>query len=471
MLTLEPADARGTSSLARSPDDSPPVLSLVCARDSARRCHICARTRLALGLGSPLPRLRQDSARRCHICAGTDWACAAQVFGQQKSTPRPQLPWQRAALSVVGGSELEAGLLRRRTPGLVRHGSFLGLGPLPSGGADAAPAGASPYHDRRGWGNVGAETTVRVVGLSPGRAYVFRVAAAHVESLGAFSAVSAPIRTACCPPSVPLNLRVTMLTPKTADLAWTLPLCDGGLPRGPYSVRVNCVDAHGAGADTGLVDESASASLELKTPTTAVVSGLQPGTMYTFQLGASNDLGFSEWSQPTQPALTQTCISDVPTVIGVHEATPNSLLLAWAPPMCDGGLAILRYEVQVQAPTPFPLIELVTKPEGSADTVSLWTGAKLKPNNEYTFRVRAENRQGLSSWSLWSNPVRTLPTVPDMPRGFEVGAHSRTHARTNTRTHGTGGRAHRWRPGRTTRSGSRASSRPAGVCPSHASAR
>jgi peptidoglycan/LPS O-acetylase OafA/YrhL len=45
--------------------------------------------------------------------------------------------------------------------------------------------------------------------------------------------------------------------------------------------------------------------------------------------------------------------------------------------MCDGGLAILRYEVQVQPPTPFPLIELVTKPEGSADTVSLWTGAKL----------------------------------------------------------------------------------------------
>ncbi len=129
-----------------------------------------------------------------------------------------------------------------------------------------------------------------VTGLTNGTPYVFTVKAVNSVGTGAGATVTA---TPVAPPSpgtaasAPTGVRVASVTSSTptqakATLTWNAPTSNGGSAVTGYTVRV-----HQTGQTIPV------------TGTTAIISGLRPGTAYTFSVAAHNVVGASTWSAPS----------------------------------------------------------------------------------------------------------------------------------------------------------------------------
>ncbi|MGV9775710.1 DUF7927 domain-containing protein [Streptosporangium sp. NPDC003464] len=150
-------------------------------------------------------------------------------------------------------------------------------------------------------------TTRTLTGLTAGASYTFTVAA--VNSVGTGSA--SPASNAVVPYDVPGRPTITALTAGTssATLSWTAPASNGSAITG-YVV-------------TPYVDGVAQPTQTFGTATTQTVTGLTPGTAYTFTVAAVNAAG------PGQPSERSAA------------ATPNSppAFTFPAPPAGEAGVA------------------------------------------------------------------------------------------------------------------------------------
>ncbi len=229
-------------------------------------------------------------------------------------------------------------------------------------------------------------TTCVVTGLTNGTPYTFTVVATNIRGDSVPSAPSAAI-TPSVPPDAPTAV-VASPDNASADVSWTPPIDDGGVPITSYTVT----------ASPGGRTCSTSG-------TTCTVTGLTNGVSYTFTVVATNARGDSPPSAPSN-AVTPAAVPGKPTgVVGIPG--DQQVAVSWTAPASTGGSPITGYTV---TSTPGGFTCTSTPPTTTCVVGGLTNGTS------YTFRVVATNVAGDS---LPSNPTASItPSVPpDAPTG------------------------------------------------------
>ena len=227
--------------------------------------------------------------------------------------------------------------------------------------------------------------TCTVPGLTLGTSYSFVVVAVNAVGTSLPSAASAPvvpIRTAPPPPStVSAVARVA-----SASVSWTRPISDAGSPITSY--RASAVEDPAKSCTT--------------TALTCDVFGLTDRS-YTFIVVVTNAIGDSVGSRASNAVVPTLGVPGAPrTVKG--SSGDGSVVVAWTPPLNDGGRSITSYRVTA--------VQDATK-ECTATTGLSCTVRGLTNGRIYTFTVRATNSigQGPASPGSGGVPSISLPVA------------------------------------------------------------
>ncbi|HVF74184.1 MAG TPA: fibronectin type III domain-containing protein [Acidimicrobiales bacterium] len=224
-----------------------------------------------------------------------------------------------------------------------------------------------------------ADTSVVFGGLANGTSYTFTVRATNGVGDSAESAPSNAVTPAGLP-AAPTGVTATAGN-QSATVSWTASVDNGSVVSG-YTVTAS----NGATATTD--------------GTSLVFSGLTNGTSYTFTVRATNGIGDSAESAPSN-AVTPATTPDAPTNVSAT-AGNMSARVSWTAPASDGGSPVTLYTVTSSGGTTAT----------TTSTSVVVTG--LTNLTSYTFTVRATNAMGDSAESAPSNAVIPLP-VPGSP--------------------------------------------------------
>ncbi|MFI9820518.1 fibronectin type III domain-containing protein [Streptomyces sp. NPDC052013] len=264
----------------------------------------------------------------------------------------------------------------------------------------AADAEVSRYEVYRGTTKVkevpGSEHMVDVTRLRPSTTYVFTVRARDADGrLGPPSrevrattpAAAAADRSA---PTRPARLRGEPAGGRAVQLSWSAATDDRGVVS--YDVHQGDTKIHSVGGGQ----------------TAAVVTGLRPGTRYTFTVRARDAAGNLS---PAGPAVRVTTpgrddgTSSAPTGFraGTHRSDGAYYIdLSWVPPRVDG--MITEYEIQLDGRTATSLVFGGEAPRDRA-TYSFYAGRE--PGASHRVRIRAMLPDG--TWGGFS-AERTVRT-------------------------------------------------------------
>ncbi|AGC45888.1 hypothetical protein MYSTI_04596 [Myxococcus stipitatus DSM 14675] len=232
------------------------------------------------------------------------------------------------------------------------------------------------------------ETTVTLTGLTNGATYGVSVVAINAVGSSSAATLSALVPTAL--PSAPVRVSAAPLL-RAATVYWAPPASTGGGTLSGYVITTQ------PGGMTQTVSGTA---------TSATLSGLVNGGVYTFSVAAQNSTG-------TGPATTSTEVTlpDIPSapvnLTGVF--SQGRVELDWLPPVSDGRSALTGYK-------------LTSSPAGAerslptTPTVVSITGLALDVS--YTFTLVAVNAVGEGP-SVSSAPILTRPQ-PKAPTDVRV---------------------------------------------------
>ena len=177
---------------------------------------------------------------------------------------------------------------------------------------------------------------------------------------------------------------------QSADVSWTTPASDGDSAILSYTVTAT------PGGSTVTVPAS---------QTTAHVGDLIGTVSYTFTVHATNILGSSIESAPSQPITVPASFPDRPTGVaataGVGEA-----VVSWAAPN-DEGSPITAYTVTANTNGPSVTV--------AGDQTSTTFPGLIGGGDTYSFTVTATNALGSGLPSAASNTVTIATGVPDEP--------------------------------------------------------
>ncbi len=235
----------------------------------------------------------------------------------------------------------------------------------------------------------GAETSIVIGGLTNGTSYTFTVTATNGVGVSA--------------PSVASNA-VTPVAPTSAPDAPTNVVGTAG--NGQVTLTFSAPADTGGSAITGYTATSSPSGLigvSNGAGTSIVVNGLTNGISYTFTVTATNAVGESTPSSPSN-AVTPATVSSAPTNV-VGTAGNGQVTLTFGAPTTNGGSAITGYTA--------------TSSPGGVLGVSNGASTSIVVNGltngiSYTFTVTATNGSGVSAPSSPSNAV-TPATVSSAP--------------------------------------------------------
>ena len=92
----------------------------------------------------------------------------------------------------------------------------------------------------------------------------------------------------------------------------------------------------------------------------------------------------------------------------------KSVVLAWQPPMDDGGTPVTGYRIEYQ---PEDAMKWDVANEGERVLGNKYTVTGLREGRHYNFRVAAQNKSGVGEYASISKPVEVRePVVGDKPR-------------------------------------------------------
>ncbi len=247
----------------------------------------------------------------------------------------------------------------------------------------------------------GDQTSLDLTGLTNGTGYSFRVIATNALGNSPASAPSATVRPAGLP-GAPQAVAAEAGAAK-ATVSWTAPASNNGSSISGYTITST------PGGITRTVTGGARS---------ATLTGLTVGTGYTFRVVATNGVGSSTASAPSNrvvPISAPTAPLDPDATAGNTRAT-----ITWTRPASAGGSPITGYTV-----TSYPggLTRTVAATARTATLTGLTNGTY------YAFRVVATNAVGTSLAS-----TSTLRVRPQGPPAAPVGASATTGDGTATIT-------------------------------------
>ena len=247
----------------------------------------------------------------------------------------------------------------------------------------------------------GSSSPIGVTGLTNGHSYSFTVAATNTIGTGDASDPSSPVtpvRTLSAP-AKPTNVVATPGN-TSASVAFSTPVDDGGSVITGYTVSI--VNRSRAGSITPVSGPSSP----------IVVTGLTNGDSYLFTVVATNVVGTSDDSRPSDVVTPFKAVT-APTKPTTVVATPGdtSASVAFSAPTDDGGSTITGYTVSVTDETDGTP---VASQSGSASPIVV-TG--LTNGHSHSFTVAATNAIGTGDASDSSSPLTPVKaaTAPAKP--------------------------------------------------------
>ena len=238
----------------------------------------------------------------------------------------------------------------------------------------------------------GTSSLIMVTGLTNGTAYTFTLTATNAIGTGPASGPSNSVTpTAPAPPStVPGKPTIGTAAAGNAQatVSFTAPASNGGRVITSYTVT----SSPGGKTATGLAS-----------PIT--VTGLTNGITYIFTVTATNTVGTSPASNPSN-SVTPAAPATVPgaPMIGIAAAGIAQATVSFTTPVSNGGSAITSYTV-------------TSSPGGKTATgaSSPITVTRLTNGTAYTFTVTATNAIGTGPASAPSNSVTPTNVAPAAP--------------------------------------------------------
>ncbi|KAK7507540.1 hypothetical protein BaRGS_00001475, partial [Batillaria attramentaria] len=260
-------------------------------------------------------------------------------------------------------------------------------------------------------GSVGSlETSFTVKGLSLDKKYYFAVAAENKQGQGERVETDTPVAPKKplqkpAPPEGPITF--TDIQRTSVTFTWKPSPNDGGSPITAYIL------------------ERREVWKMTWTPMTTVkpditsycVQNLKEGTEYFFRVIAENAVGKSEplESDGVTPKSPYAAPAAPEGPLEASDTTATSITFTWKPPKSDGGKALSGYVIECRDSRRLTWSPLATVPAN----VTSYCAEKLLTNNEYFFRVMAENTEGKSAPLENSKPFKPVraPELPAAPSG------------------------------------------------------
>jgi titin len=236
-------------------------------------------------------------------------------------------------------------------------------------------------------------TSLTVTGLTNGVALVFRVAAVNAIGVGEYS----PLSSGVTPAGAPLAPISVGATPGNAQVvvSWSLPLLAN---QGPAITDYTVQYSSNSGSSWTTFSRAAS------TATSATVTGLVNGTVYTFRVAAVNSVGTGAYSSG-YPLVTPRTTPGAPTSLAAT-AGDTQVVLSWNAPASNGGAAITDYTVQYS--TDIGSTWATFSRAASTATTATVTG--LTNGTAYVFRVAAVNVAGTGAYATTAGSA--TPSAP-----------------------------------------------------------
>jgi len=239
-------------------------------------------------------------------------------------------------------------------------------------------------------------------GLTGGTTYTYRVRA--VDANGASPASNElSASTLPDPPGAPLNLNAT-LGASGVDLAWE----DGSFNETGFKIE----RATGPAGSFSQIRTTGPNVLSV-TDTTAA-----PGTQYRYQVRATNTGGDSAYSNIVT-ITTASATPSAPTGLAVTVLSDVQLRLNWTDTSSN------ETGFRIERKTGAAAFAEVGQAATNATT---YTDNGLTASTTYTYRVRAANGSGFSSFSNEASGT-TMQSLPPAPTGLAVEVHSQTDLR------------------------------------------
>ena len=241
-------------------------------------------------------------------------------------------------------------------------------------------------------------------GLSEGTGYTYRVRAYNAAGNSSYSA-SASATTKVSIPSAPSSLSASARSATTIRLSWT----DNASNESGFKIERKLSSA----ADSSF-SQVGTASANARSYTD---SGLSASTGYTYRVRAYNSAGNSSYSG-TASATTKATPPSTPSSLTATAKSSSRIDLGWKDTSSNESGFKIERKLSSAANSSFSQIGTA-----SANAES-YTDSGLSASTGYTYRIRAYNSAGNSSYSGTASATTKAPSPPAAPSGLAADVQS-----------------------------------------------